>query len=259
MSASEDSAAPTKETIFLLGVFFIFVVIVLRRSFLLESLWLDETVSFWVIKDTWGELVSRSFEYQGQSPLYFGILKAWSDVFGTSELSLRLPSLLALITSGFLLFKLAANFGGIGAGLLAVCIFTAIDGVLVTWSARPYAFALLSVIVSWIFLERLIAKSDIKNLSLYLLFLVSGSYFHPLYSLVIIAQFLFVLGVCFFSSQLNNFEARKKLLLSWLLVATLWVLLCIPVWFQVYFLSTRGIELAFAQQPKLKDPKTSRN
>src|SRR5437588_3413161 len=59
-----------------------------------SSLWLDETATFWVVKDGLREVVSRSWEWSGQSAFYY--LTAWMGLriapYIGLEAALRLPS-----------------------------------------------------------------------------------------------------------------------------------------------------------------------
>jgi len=53
----------------------LFLQLLLLRAPLHESLWLDETLSVWVALGSFQEVIERAFLFQGQSPLYFLILK----------------------------------------------------------------------------------------------------------------------------------------------------------------------------------------
>ena len=62
-----------------------------------SSFWLDETATFWVIKDGVANLLLRSNWAGSQSPLYY--LTVWPALVigGRHEWVLRLPSLVALM------------------------------------------------------------------------------------------------------------------------------------------------------------------
>jgi len=106
-------------------------------------LWLDETVSFWQIRGGFGQLWSRAFLF---FPAYNFILLVSTKLLGTSEVALRVPSVLAMLAAVYLLYRTGRHFLGQELGLLAavlfcsnpIVIFAAID-------ARPYAFSLLAI------------------------------------------------------------------------------------------------------------------
>src|SRR5437588_11304988 len=64
-----------------------------------SSYWLDETTTFWVVKDGLLEVVSRSWQWSGQSALYY--LTAWTGLRAAPyiglEATMRAPSLLSMV------------------------------------------------------------------------------------------------------------------------------------------------------------------
>ena len=106
-------------------------------------LWLDETSSYWQISAGFRQIAAR----QGISfAAYSYILWLWSLVFGTSEIALRIPSILAMLGAVYLLYRAACEFFdrdiafivAIVFSIHPVVIFAAID-------VRPYAFAVLAI------------------------------------------------------------------------------------------------------------------
>src|SRR5690242_13579321 len=61
-----------------------------------SSLWLDETGTYWLIKDGVPSIIHRTFDFQGQSPLYYLIAWASNRLFPRSEIALRLPSTIGI-------------------------------------------------------------------------------------------------------------------------------------------------------------------
>jgi hypothetical protein len=59
-----------------------------------DSLWLDETLTYWVVKDGLVATLDRAVHYQSQAA-YYALMWFWTRIAGTSEIALRLPSLLA--------------------------------------------------------------------------------------------------------------------------------------------------------------------
>ncbi|MGB4768578.1 MAG: glycosyltransferase family 39 protein [Candidatus Saccharimonas sp.] len=89
-----------------------------------QSVWFDEAYSILLAKQSLGELL-RLTSIDTHPPLYYILLKAWAGVFGWSELSLRLSSILSMVLAigvgGLLLRKLFGARLAIG-GVLALMI-----------------------------------------------------------------------------------------------------------------------------------------
>jgi mannosyltransferase len=119
------------------------------------SLWLDETIAYWMIKDGARTAIARSAEYGGGHTLYHLLLWATSMVAGTSEVALRLPSLLAMAGATVLLSRLAARLAGAEAARLAVVVFVSSQGIaFAAADARVYALATLLAVAALLALVR---------------------------------------------------------------------------------------------------------
>lgn len=83
---------------------------VLRLININQSLWLDEAIGAVVVKNmTLLEVFTKFPLSDNHPPLYYLILKLWSDYFGYSELSLRFPSIVFGILTVFLVYKITKN------------------------------------------------------------------------------------------------------------------------------------------------------
>jgi len=76
-----------------------------------HSLWLDETLTFWVVKDGLTDAVTRGVQFQSQ-PAYYISIWLWTKALGTSETVLRLPSLLAVLAACLGLARLGTRLTG---------------------------------------------------------------------------------------------------------------------------------------------------
>lgn len=70
-----------------------------------DSLWLDETLTFWVVRDGLAETLDRTLHYQPQ-PGYYVFIWFWTQLFGVSEIALRIPSLIAALGACIALARL---------------------------------------------------------------------------------------------------------------------------------------------------------
>ena len=163
-----------------------------------RSLWLDETITYWVVKDGFWDLIYRAIHFQGQSPFYYFIVWCFIQIFGHTEWILRLPSLLSLIISCIILYKLGLHFFNREGGLIATLSFINIWAVIIkfiggTCSARPYELAVMFSVLSilcfvwWIKTDRVIYQIA------YIMASVATCYAHILFAPVLFIHFCYFL------------------------------------------------------------------
>lgn len=156
-----------------------------------SSFWLDETATFWAIKDGLRSTLTRPMYWSGQSPLYY--LTAWLAflVGGRNELILRIPSLAAMLAAAWFLFKLAARLFGRAAAMSTVLAFVCSEQVaFAAADARPYALGLCFLIGAALMLVRWLDSGLIRDAAGYSLFSALAIYTHYL-----LAPALLVLAV----------------------------------------------------------------
>ncbi len=89
------------------------------------------------------------------STVYASVLWAFQATLGRSEWVLRLPSLLAMCASTFLLYRLAVRLVDREFALSAAAVYMLLHSVaFAACDARPYAFTILAVIASTLLLVR---------------------------------------------------------------------------------------------------------
>ena len=94
-------------------IFFIFLFAFLVRLIALnQSLWLDEAVTAKVVMNYgFTEIVSKFSPTDFHPPLYYLFMKLWTNMFGYSEIALRMPSVLFSLMTGYVVYLI----GGIWA------------------------------------------------------------------------------------------------------------------------------------------------
>jgi hypothetical protein len=127
---------------FILGV-------VVRADSLDASLWLDEFGTFWVVDGGFMSMLRRCWDFQGQSPLYYALPWLSIQMFGESEIALRIPSMaLTCLTVG-ILYLCARSVFGLKAGWYAAALFwLSMPAAQYSVSARPYALVLFTVAIA---------------------------------------------------------------------------------------------------------------
>jgi 4-amino-4-deoxy-L-arabinose transferase-like glycosyltransferase len=92
-----------------------------------DSLWLDETGTYWIVKDSIRSVFERSYYWSNFSPYY---LVAWPAVHlgGQNEIVIRLPSIIAMSVATFFVYRIGTRVCEEETGLLAAAVFVAIQG-----------------------------------------------------------------------------------------------------------------------------------
>ncbi len=117
-------------------------------------LWLDETISLFVIKGGFSEILTR----QGWPgvPLYPVLLLLWTKALGTAELTVRMSSVVAMVGAAYLLYRAAKELFERDVAVIAAVFFCLHPVIYVeSIDVRPYAFAALAITCSIFILVRL--------------------------------------------------------------------------------------------------------
>jgi hypothetical protein len=227
--------------IFALVLFFIGAL--LYRSFYFASFWLDETLTVWVVQGSITSLIDRVITFQGQSPLYYMLVWVSAQLFGVHEYSIRLPSLLALIGCGVMVYSIGKRLIQSEAALLAIPLFFSLAPILRSLSARPYALALLFFLLA---VDRALAYRDAP---------VAGSQGTRALVAMVIAviamyytHYLFIFGALVPLAYVARRAYREHRTLAALLCAAS-IVLAIPGVIQLSTLFARRETLYFAPHP----------
>lgn len=182
-----------------------------------ESFWVDEATTALAIKQyntkeiflnlyTTGRILpEHSFLGNGDFPVYYLGLEAWSNIFGINEFSLRSFSAIFGVISILLVFLISRELFNEKTGLIASFIFS-IHIVMIEYSQESRLYGFMGFVVL---------------LTLYSLvkFMKTNKYFTPLFALNIIGMFtspvflfffIFEVGYVFYSLFLINFYITKK-------------------------------------------------
>ena len=106
-----------------------------------ESLWHDEAWTWYLVRDSIGDLFRRVAREDAHPPLYFLVLWPWAKL-GDSEAMLRLPSAILGLAALPLVWRLGRALGGDRTGLLAMA-FVAIAPLPIKYSQEARSYALL--------------------------------------------------------------------------------------------------------------------
>ncbi len=205
-------------------------------------LWLDETVSMFLIKGGWAGIMSR--QVWPDAPAYSCLLWLWTKVMGTGELMLRISSVLPMLAAVYLLYRTARELFDQDVAFIAaivfclhpIIIFAAID-------IRPYAFAALVINATILVLIHLRHNDSNWLAALFGLLAAGIVEFQLLFAAVLPA-----LAVCFIASKIGNRRTLWRQLTIALVVFVLGFLPAIPR--LQYMMHTSGTHV-FSETPRL--------
>jgi uncharacterized membrane protein len=144
-------------------IFVLILAFALRIINLSQSLWLDEAITALTVKNyDFINIITGFAKGDFHPPLYYLILKFWTNLFGYSEIALRMPSVIFGVLTVFFVYKL----GGKKAALLM-----AVNPLAVYYSqeARMYSLAAFAVTAAVYFFQN-------KRYFLWGLFFLIGLY-----------------------------------------------------------------------------------
>ena len=124
-------------------------------------LWIDETGTYWQIYAGFSEIWPRHLVTLS-SPEYGYILWLSTKLIGTSEIALRIPSILAMLGAVYVLYLAARELFDRDIAFIAAVVFC-LHPIIVFAAddARPYAFAALATNIAILILLRL--RHNISN------------------------------------------------------------------------------------------------
>ena len=160
---------------------------------LTSSLWADETVTHWIIRGSLHQTVARAARFEGESPLYFILVNGWRHLAGTSELAMRIPSLLAITGAAVLVWRIGRRLVDDEAGILAALIFIASPGItFAAGDARPYPVAIFMVVAATLILLRWSKRPSPRDALAYVIVSTLALYFHYFSALALAAHPLYI-------------------------------------------------------------------
>ncbi|MFN0017118.1 MAG: glycosyltransferase family 39 protein [Pirellulaceae bacterium] len=202
-----------------------------------ESLWVDELHTSWCVQGSIFDVAPRAAE-GNQSPLYFWLVWGITRLFGESELTLRLPSLLAGIALPAIAWLLVRRLelgdktplAAILAALL-VCVDHA--SIFYSTEARPYALVELASAAAVFLAFESVRGSFLWHAALTVI-LVSLFYLHY-------TTALFIGGLigCFLVQSFFNKDRGPSGWKVWLVIGSVTTVCCLPAAYQLLDIAAR--------------------
>lgn len=90
----------------------------IRLVSLNQSLWLDEATTARVVQQyNFADIISKFSPGDFHPPLYYLLMKAWTNIFGYSEISLRMPSVIFSLLTGYVVYLIGKRIRNYSIGL----------------------------------------------------------------------------------------------------------------------------------------------
>jgi mannosyltransferase len=157
-------------------------------------LWLDETLAYWQVSGGFAKVWTRS-QLMPSSVGYLYILWLAKSVLGSSEMALKIPSLLAMLGAVYFLFLAARElFDQETAFIAAIFFCLEMNVTFAATDARPYGFALLATNLAIFAFVRWMAHREMRQAILFGAAAASILYFHYLFSAILPAFAIYYLA-----------------------------------------------------------------
>lgn len=185
-----------------------------------ENLWLDEGYTLATAEKSTSELLDSLYEYEINPPAYFLMIHYWISLFGTSEFSLRFPSVIFGLISIFLIYLLGKEWFNKKTGLISAMLMSiSMLNIEYSQEARTYTLLVMVTLLSLYFFTRLLKKGAPSHYIAYVLATAALLYIHYLGIYIILLE-NFVIFIFFLK--------KTALLKRWIISQLAIVLLFLP-------------------------------
>lgn len=123
------------------------------------GLWEDELATWGMVTAPWPEFWHVLRNTDATIGPYYVLIRLWSEAFGTTDLALRLPSVLAMAGAVALLSWLGVRLGGRRVGAAAGTLFAVLPMTSrYAQEARPYALTVFAAVLATLLVVRLVER-----------------------------------------------------------------------------------------------------
>ncbi|GIH12769.1 glycosyltransferase family 39 protein [Rugosimonospora africana] len=184
------------------------------------ALWADELATWGAVRLSWGRLFRLLHNADAVIGPYYVVEKAWTTLFGTSTVGLRLSSVLAMAVAAGLVARLGARLGGgRWPGLLAGLGFALVPATSrYAQEARPYSFTVMLAVLATLLLAGLLERPGTGRTAWYALVILLLGAAHLVGVLLLVGHAVPVL-----------LRRGRDLLARWLVGSVVAVLILVPL------------------------------
>jgi hypothetical protein len=180
-------------------------------------LWLDETLAYWQISGGFFKIWGRSAQMPS-SFTYLYILWLAKSILGSSEVALRIPSMLAMLGAAYALFRAARELFNEEIAYISTILFCIHPHlVFAVTDARPYSFALLMTNLAILTFILWIKRREMRYAIQFGAAAAGILYFHYLFGVAIFPAF----AVCYLLIRRSSIRTDLRQLLTMAIVFSL--------------------------------------
>ena len=180
--------------------------------------WGDELATWGFAATPWDRALPVLGTFDAVIGPYYVLIHGWSEIFGTSEFALRVPSVLAMTAAAGLVAATGTRLAGPRTGLIAGLIFTLIPATSrYAQEARPYAMTVFAATLATYLLIRVLDRPGLPRYLAYTLSLWLLGLMHVVALLLVAAHGLVILSM------------RRKFFRGWLVTAVAGALPAVPL------------------------------
>ncbi len=147
----------------------LFLSLVLRLIYINQSLWLDEATTALVSKMPIAEFFSKFMPADFHPPLYYLVIRYWTLIFGSSEISIRIPSVLFGVATVYIVYLIAKELKY--KYPLVPALFLATSGLHIYYSQEARMYGMVTILVSFLMLSFIRNQWKLFSVLLALIFL----------------------------------------------------------------------------------------
>jgi mannosyltransferase len=156
-----------------------------------RQMWIDEYVTVYVTRLSWGEFTRLLGNQDLVHGLYYVAMRVWTAVFGTSLLALRLPSIVGMAVAAGAVTVLGRRLHSTPVGIIAGLVFAALPAVSrFGLEARSYAWVVALAVLSTLVLTLALDRPTMPRWLAYALLMVTLTYLHFAAAMVLVPHAL---------------------------------------------------------------------
>lgn len=228
----------------------LFLVALILRVYRLDhfGLWNDEGFTFGLSSNGPFDIISESFTYEPNPPLYNLFLHVWMKIFGISEFALRFPSAVFGALSVALLYLIGKKIISDKAGVVAAILVMAHPFYMEhSQEVRGYSMLCFTSLLSMYYFP---FHYDFKNKKTFIFVSLLAPWTHAYGIFVLVAQNIYVL----LKKYLDQDSVEKnRFMKEWVRVQSLILLICCP-WYVSFLLKSDVYQNRFKWISKIDPP-----
>lgn len=160
------------------------------------GLWADELATWGMTTVPWQSMWGLLRSTDMVNGPYYVFMRAWTQLLGSSDLSLRLPSVIAMTVTAALVAALGSRFGGPRAGLIAGLLFAVLPATSrYGQEARVYALVVCAATLATLLLARALDRPRFVRFLPYVLVVAVMGLFNVISLVLLVAHGLLVLAM----------------------------------------------------------------